>query len=287
MKLILSRKGLDSSFGPFPSPILPSGTLAPIPIPDSSEKKRLYRYDDLSCAGYPMGDIVESLSSGALGRTTPVHLDPDLELGVAPRSCEWVPAFGQRGSALSHLEKNGVGIKDLFLFFGWFRETEMKGGELRYLPNSPDLHVLFGWLQVGDVIRDPWGHVGDWVASHPHGNREEYGRRNTIYASAGELDLGSGPLGVPGSGLFRDIASPLVLTERGKSRSHWLLPEGFYPNGRTSLTYHADPRRWEMTEAGARLAVVGRGQEFVLDCDEYPEVVEWIVSDLLPLMKMS
>lgn len=33
MKIILSRKGFDSSYGGYPSPILPDGSLLSIPIP--------------------------------------------------------------------------------------------------------------------------------------------------------------------------------------------------------------------------------------------------------------
>jgi Nucleotide modification associated domain 3 len=35
MKLILSRKGFDSAYGGVPSPILPDGTLCPLPIPSN------------------------------------------------------------------------------------------------------------------------------------------------------------------------------------------------------------------------------------------------------------
>lgn len=34
MKIILSRKGFDSSYGGYPSPILPEGRLLSFPIPD-------------------------------------------------------------------------------------------------------------------------------------------------------------------------------------------------------------------------------------------------------------
>ena len=44
MKVILSRKGFDSSNGGCPSPILPDGTLLSLPIPTDDRDK----YEDLS-----------------------------------------------------------------------------------------------------------------------------------------------------------------------------------------------------------------------------------------------
>ncbi|HEX6606573.1 MAG TPA: hypothetical protein VF276_06620, partial [Chloroflexia bacterium] len=37
MKIILSRKGFDSSIGKVPSPIFPSGELRSLPIPDHDQ----------------------------------------------------------------------------------------------------------------------------------------------------------------------------------------------------------------------------------------------------------
>jgi hypothetical protein len=44
MKIILSRKGVESTYGTKTSPILPDGTLLSIPIPSSTD---IIRYRDL------------------------------------------------------------------------------------------------------------------------------------------------------------------------------------------------------------------------------------------------
>lgn len=44
MKIVLSRKGFDSSSGEVPSPILPDGTLLPQPIPD---RRSVLSYDEV------------------------------------------------------------------------------------------------------------------------------------------------------------------------------------------------------------------------------------------------
>lgn len=40
MKVILSRKGMDSEAGGIPSPILPDGTLLSLPIPDNTSGQK-------------------------------------------------------------------------------------------------------------------------------------------------------------------------------------------------------------------------------------------------------
>ena len=44
MKIILSRKGFDSGSGGYPNPIMPNGTLLPLPIPSKNDE---IRYTDV------------------------------------------------------------------------------------------------------------------------------------------------------------------------------------------------------------------------------------------------
>lgn len=89
---------------------------------------------------------------------------------------------------------------------------------------------------------------------------------------------------VPGGGLFPAFTPKLQLTEPSCRRtSQWLLPEWFHPNGRGSvLTYHGDESRWQKVKDGVMLTAASRGQEFVLDCDDYPEAMTWL-AELLTL----
>ena len=62
-----------------------------------------------------------------------------------------------------------------------------------------------------------------------------------------------------------------------------VLPEWFHPKRRGSvLTYHGDQSRWQQVTDGVMLTAVSRGQEFVLDCDDYPEAINWL-AELLTL----
>ena len=47
------------------------------------------------------------------------------------------------------------------------------------------------------------------------------------------------------------------------------------------LTYHSDESRWQRVNEGVMLKAVSRGQEFVLDCDDYPEAITWLAELLM------
>jgi len=50
--------------------------------------------------------------------------------------------------------------------------------------------------------------------------------------------------------------------------------------GKSSLSYHHNPERWHLDESGecCRLRCAARGQEFVLDLEQYPGVCKWLLT---------
>jgi hypothetical protein len=57
----------------------------------------------------------------------------------------------------------------------------------------------------------------------------------------------------------------------------WRFPDFLYPTrGVWPLSYHAHPKHWSRDKKGVLLSTVGRGQEFVLDCENYPKALDWI-----------
>jgi hypothetical protein len=271
VKIVLGRKGFDAGSGGGPSPILPGGRLLPLPIPDPASP---VRFGDLACEGEPLGPVVASLTRGTVGPLARAHLDPDLEACSKPRRNGFRAALGQCGAAARHLEREGVGSGDLFLFFGWFREVERARGRWVYRRGAKDLHVIFGWLQVARVIPAADARAGN-LAEHPHrfGERKE---PNRLYLAARSLDALGGALRKRGAGLFRTAAAARVLTAPGATRSEWQLPAWFRPRGaRAPLSYHHDPGRYRAEGEGVRLRSVARGQEFVLDTTHYPEAIAW------------
>lgn len=167
MKIVLSRKGFDSAVGCVPSPIFPDDKMLSLPIPHASGN---VTYQDIIFEGHPIAGIVSDLTKSDLRASSPAHLDPDLRAGAMPRQAGWQPLFGQDSAAQTHLERHGVGPGDIFLFFGWFRKVREVHDHWSYVPNAPDLHVLFGWLEVAEAVRiaDGWKAMPRWAAGHPH-----------------------------------------------------------------------------------------------------------------------
>jgi hypothetical protein len=230
----------------------------------------------LTYDGVSIGKLVEDLSGGRLRHNRRVHLDPDLRGSTLPRKRGWRPIFGQGQSAAeAHLQKNGVTAGDLFLFFGRFREAERRDGRYSYRRGAPDIHIIFGWLQVGAVISCEQQRLCafEWARYHPH-FREGDG---TAYISTEALRLGYQLDRTPGGGQFARYHDCLRLTAPDTvNRRVWQMPPWFYPRrGRCPLTYH--PHRASFKRSGSHVILhsAARGQEFILDTRYYPEAIGW------------
>jgi hypothetical protein len=251
----------------------------PIPEPEKPQTRYETRYEDLRWPGQPaIGDIVEQLTRDRVSRQRRAHIDPDIFPGSLPRDEGWQPIFGQSNAAQAHLDKQNVGPRDIFLFFGLFRKVETKDSVLRFVSSSPQQHVIFGWLQVDRVVQvDSCRENMPWAHYHPHLHCDY--PHNTLYIASEELTLpGYGDMGRPGAGVFDRYSCTLRLTAPREPTSTWLLPAWFAPDGqKPPLTYHSRCKRWgPITEEGVLLRSVHRGQEFVLDCDAYPEAHGWL-----------
>lgn len=285
MKIILSRKGFDASWGGCASPII-DGQLVSLPIPDPHSH---ITYADIRHGSVgSLGPIVETLTKGKLKATSRAHLDPDLDSNAIPRLEGWRPLFGQSVAAQGHLVKHGVGPGDVFLMFGWFREIERHNGTLRFIPAAPDRHVIYGWLQVGEIFQlgsqptpSNWP---AWTHYHPHHYGPPRTSNNALYVAKQRLVLDGLDTGVPGAGRCKVFFPGLQLTVEGiRKRSLWQLPPWFDPTRTaTPLSRHSSPERWQYTSHGYRLKSVPIGQEFVFDTAIYPEATSWIRELLRP-----
>ncbi len=305
MRLILSRKGFDSSAGGCPNPIFPDGRMLALPIPDADSK---IAYRDVEYDGTNIGSLVNQLTKGRHKPNHKAHLDPDIITSAYPRSDGWKPVLGQTGSAQGHLRKQNVGVGDVFLYFGLFRDVERYRRQWRFVPGSQAKHVLWGWMQIGQVINvdELAKNEIPWLTYHPHLHGKP-DSNNTIYIASDRLeidgtrltsldlntpDLAVSELKVPelklselklpelkGAGVFDGYADQLCLTApESKKPSFWQLPQWFYPKGQPPLTYHSKMERWSLAEAHCNLQCAARGQEFVLDMDLYPESKYWLAS---------
>ncbi len=250
-----------------------------MPIPD---KQSPIRYQDIGWQEHNLGSLVAGLSAGRIPSTHLAHLDPDLSRESLQRSPGWRPIFGQTGAAQGHLRNNNVGSGDIFLFFGLFQDVVSRSGTLVWDARSFKRHVLWGWLQVDKVVevdKCPRSSY-QWAEYHPHFHRKP-DPSNTVYVSRRNLALPlSSPTELLGAGVFHSYAERLVLTDPDSTTpTRWKLPHWFVPRkGKRPLTYHSDVSRWKLTQDGVRLDAVARGQEFVLDTNEYPEAIDWLTA---------
>ena len=260
MKVILSRKGFDSSYGGMPSPIMPNGELLSIPIPSKNDS---ICFTDISIGDQTLFQLIKQLKPKTkIKETYRLHLDPDLRSEWIPRSIEWKPVFGQQNQSLSHLENQGVGIGDIFLFFGWFRKSEEdQNGTLRFVPNAPDLHVVYGYLQIGQIFRN-MNRLPESYLYHPHSKYSI--SSNCIYEAAQNLSVDER---FPGSGVFSYDKS-LVLTKKGETRSKWDLPEAFKM---LSISYHT-----KASFSNGIFHSAKKGQEFVFEDNQAVE--QWALN---------
>jgi hypothetical protein len=298
MKIIFSRKGFDSRNGGVASPIFPDGRIRSLPIPDRTDKVQYtnikFGLSDVEHGSQELGSLVEELSFGprkmksSIKRTDFCHLDPDLIRTDIARKAGWLPIFGQGNAAASHLLNYGVREGDLFLFFGWFHRVHEVNGRFRFDPERQDVHLIFGWLQIGEA----WCRfnaesiVPKWAKYHPHlvGSADEYHNRSepvdAVFIAKRWLELPGLRMRRPGGGVFEKYHPDLCLTKPGETRGHWQLPLWMYPSpGRKPLTYNGDRRKWSKDRTHCYLHTADIGQEFILDCAGYPDAMvnRWLI----------
>ena len=163
-------------------------------------------------------------------------------------------AFGQTGTAQSHLANQGVGIGDVFLFFGLFSQPD----------GSDPHHRIYGYLEVEDLTKlgrspTPSDQPPGFRRRHPH-TIGQWNANNTIYTGPGDTAARDDP------GLRLSLPDGPV--------SHWAVPS-WLPD--TGLTYHGNPTRWE---SNGVLRTAARGQEFVADANGFPDAAWWLRSVL-------
>jgi hypothetical protein len=236
MRIILSRKGFDSGSGGGPSPIVDGRPFSlPIPAhPILAGAASRTSYADLGLSEY-----VQAASKGRLGGKDLCHHDP---MFVGGGRC----LFGQCGAAQTHLANQGVGIGDVFVFFGLFREEHT--GELH--------HRIFGYMRIEEMVDLRHG-APDWLVEleHPHALEMHHGN-DVIYCGQGCT--------------AQHASAALRLTVPGGPPSLWTRPKWLKRGG---LSYHDRPERWAKR---GLLQSVARGQEFVANVGRRSAPAQWL-----------
>jgi hypothetical protein len=194
------------------------------------------------------------------------HLDPDIRANILEKRPDgWKPAFGQCEAASSHLINQGVGVGDLFLFFGLFQKVETDAEEkYQFVKTANPQHIIWGYLQVDEILNNPISAEYPWLGKHPHLDKDY--KNNVIFVARETLSWNKTKKGAD----VLKYKPSLVLTKEGEglTTSCWELPDFMRS---VKISYHSE-KRWEKDY----LKSVGRGQEFVFSADENPQIMEWV-----------
>jgi hypothetical protein len=302
MKIVLSRKGFDSKYGGTASPAFKQdNSFISLPIPAENAdyaKEHDYKicYRDLNFSGHNYGKLIDDLfrrKTRKLAKDTLVHLDPDIIKDVySPRDQDWIPLFGQDQPAQSHLRIQKIGPGDIFLFFGLFRWVKIENGVYKYISEKIEkpFHMLWGWMQVGKKIelhqQDDYNKqwvsdnpmVENWMKYHPHFAMEK-SKENTLYVGNQDLIIDNNlVLANGGAGSFKTYREELQLTAKNSNLTDWLLPSFFYSEDQSKrLSCHPSNESWKRRGDKVSLKATPIGQEFILDCLDNNEAIEWLI----------
>ena len=236
---------------------MPDNTLLSFPIPSDDGVS----YDELAYHGLTYSELLAQLNPRKAYSTC--HLDPDIREGIRLKGpSSWKPAFGQIGASQGLLSNAKVEVGDLFLFFGWFRRIEQHNGTFRYVRKTDDgfycgadLHVIYGYLQIGEILTSkdriseyPW---------HPHASSKREGiSSNTLYLPTERLSFLSDHLGY---GIF-DYREDRVLTLANHSRGTWKEYDFLMPQPRALERFTVQGGLLDV------LAVFGNSFSYNLEC---------------------
>jgi hypothetical protein len=206
-------------------------------------------YGDLSYKGQSYQGIIRQLHpSFDFVKNQTCHLDPDIYNGLGGRPADWKPAFGQCEASARHLDNMGVDVGDVFLFYGMFKQAESHpDGTLGFVRGAPILHIIYGYMQVGEILREEQEISGRYPW-HPHGaNTNRPYNRLYLPEKYGTLHYDN----------------KLVLTKPGQnSRRLWALPP-FFAEDDISISWQGENKP-VLNGNCAELNSACRGQEFVI-----------------------
>ncbi len=265
MKIIFSRKGFDSKAGGYPSLIFPDGTLFSIPIPD---KEGQFKYKDLNFKY--QNESIDSILNDLTFQRINSGKKRECDYTDEKFHCHYDPmpiedqdfigiAFGQQGTTEAHLRNQKIEEGDIFLFYGWFKKVEKNDGRWQYIQESPDIHLVWSYMNVGVI-----NHLDNnekkektlkkypFLLKHPHMETLYDNKQNTIYLSKDYK-------------IF-NYDSKFCLTDlkKYKGRSTWRLPACFnHPEAFSFIKKFDSDNNQDVI-----ISFKGRGQEFVLNLEK-------------------
>lgn len=266
-RVILSRKGFDSTFGDLPNAIINNRDFVVFPIPSITEqhKEDNTKYSDLNYFGdngkVNFANIMVDLKPRVFTWKSMLdckgfcHFDPDIIEKEKERDYEWIGSFGQSDQAYSHLKNKKVDEYDLFLFFGRFRDVDVNDGKYCYKKDAKDKQVIYGYLLIDHCISD-YNEMQNEIKWHPH----------SVESRKDQTNLGNNGIYVAKKiddkyccGQFK-YDKCMDLTKEGSDKiTYWRNDREWFKD----LSYHS-----ENSMKDGYFKAVSRGQEFVVDVND-------------------
>jgi len=279
MKIIFSRKVFDTYSGGFPNPIFENNRIFSIPIPD---KKTSFKYSDIkdTYKEIPITEILNDITGKRIRSGKKLykefnysktdfraHNDPFFYKG---QSIEGY-FFGQQGNVQSELRNRDVTKGDVFLFFGIFQRVNSKRKKWIYDKNFPPCHVIFGWMQIGEVVDLTDNKNVEkllrkylFLKEHPHIECKEFYKNNTIYIPSYKLIIDGKPVYNKGSGKFLFKESRILNNSNTPKLTEWKLP--YYLSDEKAFLNKR--LKFKTTNDKYCILKVQRGQEYIYDLDK-------------------
>lgn len=296
MKIILSKKGIDSSNCSNGVKVELGKELLFIPIPNICD---LHKYQDIenyyenknllqvaekyikNCKftlNIPAKKLKDNFKIGC-------HFDPQLKNCFGGKfQKKFRASFGQVDKAQSYLNANIIDCGDIFLFYGWFYDVEEK----------KDKHIIWGYMQVGDIITfDKNGNCCSRILNNDKCKIEEAypflknqthwvnykkylkdSKNNTIYISNNFLKSKENEiLKTKGYGIFKYDKRLDLTAKNAKSKSDWNV------EALKNVKVNFNSKKlgeYKFDENGNIKIAKGFGQEFVLY--ENDKVINWVMN---------
>ena len=305
MRIVLSRKGYDSSYGGMPSPVFIDKDVKDwncrmfsLPIPEvrnaGKDQKGHKLYEDVDTdvlsteIKYPVGFPVVS-KMPIIGdnekehKKFHVHLDPDIRPEIHNKVIDgWIPILGQDSQAASHLRDNIEEGEDiLFLFFGLFQFYVIENGSWVKKKDSREFHAIWGYMWCNEVLDlDKKPELATRYRWHPHCKYiiKEMGRDNAPFVPNNTLFIGNnGTLPLVGVnvcsyGVFKYDRILHLSMRECPNRTHWRknsLPWLDFKNGMSNMSYNKNSEGREIFHQGdcKYFLAASIGQEFVVNKD--------------------
>jgi len=314
-KVVLSRKGFDSSAGGGFSPFDPqTGEYVVLPIPMGKSERKIsksLKYEDIHIKGnhldgYPETDLKSLMRAMGVKKVTLqtkgkkeeseyAHFDP--WLGHCPWLAEGsnhpIGAFGQVDRAEAHLHNKGVGKGSLFLFFSRFKpikpisqnSEKIIGSDISTEHLNKGLYYIYGWLKVKKVIQQYKDIIDDQSLKslkslHPHATEkyfEEYARmeRGKNTLYIADEFLFNDGSNFRGCGYFRTLNKGLLLTASKQESEKWMPTLWSLPEFFYKKCLSVLKCKGQVRDDSWLVDIKGQWQEAVFDFDESEEFYQW------------